>query len=204
MAVSRLCPLALAFSVAIIIAVSTVYTFINGYSEDLVFKFKRNRGPSKRQSGLSKEIAFPYQNIRLPNNVRPLSYDIYIHPNLTTFKFYGRVKIALRCYRPTKNIILHLRDLSVGDIKLTDSKQNHLKIARTVQHKKNQQYLIATDKELREKETYAIYLENNGTLSNNLEGFYKSSYKTKSGQVRLGLLSNSISLTFEDYSLTIS
>ena len=176
MAVSRLCPLALAFSVAIIIAVSTVYTFINGYSEDLVFKFKRNRGPSKRQSSLGKEKAFPYQNIRLPNHVCPLSYDIYIHPNLTTFKFIGRVKIALRCYRPTKDIILHLRDLSVGDIKLTDSKQKRLKIARTVQHKKNQQYLIATSEELKEKETYALYLEFHGALSNNTEGFYKSSY----------------------------
>lgn len=189
MAVSRLCPLALAFSVALIIAVSTVYTFINGYNEDLVFKFKRSRGPSKRQSNLDKKMAFPHRNIRIPNHVRPLSYDIYIHPNLTTFKFSGRVKIELRCYQPTRNIVLHVRDLGVGNVKLTDSNQKRLKIAQTVQYKKNQQHLIAVNEELREKERYALYLEFNGTLSKNMEGFYRSSYKTKSGQARLELAS---------------
>ena len=184
MAVSRLCPLALAFGVALIIAVSTVYTFISGYSEDLVFKFKRNRGPSKRQSRLAKKMAFPYQNIRIPNHVRPLSYNVYIHPNLTTFKFSGRVKIELRCYQPTRNVIFHVRDLRVANVKLTDSKQKRLKIAQTVQYEKNQQYLIAVNKELREKERYALHMEFNGTLSKNMEGFYRSSYKTKTGQVR--------------------
>ena len=188
MAVSRLCPLALAFSVALIIAVSTVYTFISGYSEDfsLVSKFKRNQGTSKRQSHLDKEMPFPYQNIRLPNHVRPLSYDIYIHPNLTTFKFTGKVKVLLQCYQPTKKIILHLRDLHVGEIQLTDSKQKRFRIVRRMQHKENQQYLIATDVELRKKETYSLNMEFNGVLSNNMEGFYRSSYRTKSGQVRLG------------------
>jgi len=189
MAVSRLCSLALAFSVALIIAVSTVYTFISGYSEDLVYKFKRSRGPSKRQSRPDKKMAFPYQNIRIPDHVRPLSYDIYIHPNLTTFKFSGRVKIELRCYQPTRNIIFHVRDLRVANIKLTDSKQKRLEVARTVQYKQNQQHLIAVNEELREKERYALYIEFNGTLSKNMEGFYRSSYKTKTGKVRLELAS---------------
>lgn len=185
MAVSRLCPLALAFSVALIIAVSTVYTFINGYNEDLVFKFKRSRGPSKRESRLDQKIAFSHQNFRIPNHIRPLSYDIYIHPNLTTFKFSGRVTIDVRCYQPTRKVIFHVRDLTVGNVKLTDSNQKRLKIAQTVQHKKNQQYLIALKEELREKERYALYMEFNGTLSKNMEGFYRSNYKSKTGQVRL-------------------
>ena len=187
MAVSRLFPLALAFSVALIIAVSTVYTFINGYSEDfsLVFKFKRNQEPSVRQSTLDKGMPFPHNNIRLPKQVLPLSYRIYIHPNLTTFKFTGTVNILLRCFQPTKNLILHMRDLSVGEIQLTDSKQKRLTIARRMQHKENQQYLIATNEELKEKERYSLNVEFSGVLSKNMEGFYRSSYTTKSGQVRL-------------------
>ena len=187
MAVSRLCPLALAFSVALIIAVSTVYTFINGYSEGLVYKFKRNGEQSKKNPNLDKESTFPYKNIRLPNHIRPLSYDVYIHPNLTTFKFSGKVKILLQCVQPTKNVILHLRDLRVEDVKMVDSKQNSLKIARRMEHKKNQQYLIAVEEELGKVETYELYLEFKGALSNNMEGFYKSSYKTKDGQERLAL-----------------
>lgn len=57
-----------------------------------------------------------------------------------------------------------------------------------MEHKKHQQYLIALEKELDVKETYALYLEFKGALSSNLEGFYKSSYKTKSGQERSGVV----------------
>lgn len=188
MVVSRLCPLALAFSVALIIAVSTVYTFINGYSEDLVYKFKRNGDDGKKSKNLEKEATFPHQNVRLPRDILPLSYDLYIQPNLTTFNFSGKVKIILQCLRSTSNVILHLRDLCVWDSRITDSKGNQLKIVRRMEHKKNQQYLIALEKELDVKETYALYLEFKGALSSNLEGFYKSSYKTKSGQERSGVV----------------
>lgn len=174
MAVSRLCPLALAFGVALIIAVSTVYTFINGYSESLVYKFKRNGG----------DLKFPHQNVRLPSRIRPLSYDLFIYPNLSSFKFFGKVKIVVRCLQPTQNVILHSRDLSVGDIKITDSRKTSLKILRRMEHKKNQQYLIAVEKELEQMATYTLYLEFKGALSSNMEGFYKSSYKSKSGQLR--------------------
>jgi len=187
MAVSRLCPLAVAFSVALVIAASSVYTFINSYSEEMVYKFKRTGETSKESANFDKEVTLPYKNIRLPNNIRPLSYDLYMHPNLTTFKFSGKVEIVLRCLQPTKNIILHLRDLRVGDIGLTDSKQNRLKILRRMEYKKNQQYLITMDEELKEKTSYALYMEFKGALSSNMEGFYKSSYKTKTGQLRLGL-----------------
>ena len=188
MVVSRLCPLALAFSVALIIAVSTVYTFINGYSENLVYKFKRNGDDAKKSKNLDKEATFPYQNVRLPRDILPLSYDLYIQPNLTTFNFSGKVKIILQCLRPTRNVILHLLDLCVGDSRITDSKGNKLKIVRRMEHKENQQYLIAVEKELEVKAIYTLYLEFKGALSSNMEGFYKSSYKTNSGQVRSGVV----------------
>ena len=91
----------------------------------------------------------------------------------------------LRCYQPTRNVILHLRDLRVGEIRVMDSKQKCLKITRRMQHKKKQQYLITVEEELREMATYTLYLEFNGALSDNMEGFYKSSYKTRGGQIRL-------------------
>lgn len=78
-----------------------------------------------------------------------------------------------------------MRDLSVGEIQLTDSEQKRLTIVRRMQHKENQQYLIATNEELKEKERYSLNMEFSGVLSKNMEGFYRSSYKTKSGQVRL-------------------
>lgn len=32
---------------------------------------------------------FPWHNIRLPNFVKPLKYNLTIHPNLTTFEVKG-------------------------------------------------------------------------------------------------------------------
>ena len=181
MTVSRLFPLALAFGVALIIAISTVFTFINGYREDLIYQIKRRGQTLKKSSKRNEEAISSY---RLPKYIRPISYDIYIHPNLTTFKFSGNVKIKLRCYRQTKKVVLHAHDLGIGEIKIVDSKQKRLRISRGMRHGKKQQYVIIMKEDLKEMATYELYLAFNGALSDGLEGFYKSSYKARSGNVR--------------------
>lgn len=181
MTVSRLFPLALAFGVALIIAISTVFTFINGYREDLIYQIKRRGQTLKKNSKPNEEATSSY---RLPKYIRPISYDIYIHPNLTTFKFSGNVKIKLRCYRQTKKVVLHTHDLRIGEIKIMDSKEKRLIISRGMRHGKRQQYVIIMKEDLRKMATYKLYLTFNGALSDGLEGFYKSSYKTRSGNVR--------------------
>ena len=181
MTVSRLFPLALAFGVALTIAISTVFTFINGYREDLIYQIKRRGGTLKKNSKPYEEATSSY---RLPKYIRPISYDIYIHPNLTTFKFSGNVKIKLRCYRQTKKVVLHAHDLRIGEIKIMDSKQKRLRISRGMRHRKKQEYVIIMKEDLREMATYELCLAFNRALSDGLEGFYKSSYKARSGNVR--------------------
>ena len=65
-----------------------------------------------------------------------------------------------------------------------DSKQKRLRISRGMRHGKKQQYVIIMKEDLREMATYELYLAFNGALSDGLEGFYKSSYKARSGNVR--------------------
>ena len=65
-----------------------------------------------------------------------------------------------------------------------DSKQKRLRISRGMRHGRKQQYVIIMKEDLREKATYELYLAFNGALSDGLEGFYKSSYKARSGNVR--------------------
>lgn len=49
--------------------------------------------------------------------------------------------------------------------------------------------MIIVNEEFWEKERYVFYMEFNGMLFKNMEGFYRSSYKMKIGKVRLELLS---------------
>ncbi|CAH3161876.1 unnamed protein product [Porites lobata] len=179
MTVSRLFPLALAFGVALIIAISTVFTFINGYREDLIYQIKRRGQTLKKNAKPNEEATSSY---RLPKYIRPISYDIYIHPNLTTFKFSGKIK--LRCYRQTKKVMLHAHDLRIVEIKIMDTKQKRLRISRGMRHGRKQQYVIIMKEDLKEMATYELYLAFNGALSDGLEGFYKSSYKARRGNVR--------------------
>lgn len=142
-----------------------------------------------------------YKDIRLPGNVIPEKYKLYLHPNITDnkFGFDGRVRILVKCTKPTNSIILHLKNLNVikvtvveGDsafegtgskILVSIDKSNKKKLLQF--DKKNEFLVINLNGEsLEEGKKYVILITYDGSLSGGLEGFYKSSYKTKSGETR--------------------
>lgn len=127
---------------------------------------------------------FPHKNILLPKDIQPERYQVYLHPNLTTFDFHGGVKIDVTCEKPTKHILLHMKHLNITSYGVRDSGGNRLPVLRVAESKKLEQYLVEMREELKEGEKYTVKLEFNGHLSNTMTGFYKSSYKTKSGEIR--------------------
>ncbi|KIH67222.1 peptidase family M1 [Ancylostoma duodenale] len=54
---------------------------------------------------------FPWKSFRLPRNVVPLSYNLTIHPNITTHNVTGSLAIDLKVLNSTKLIVLHAEDL---------------------------------------------------------------------------------------------
>ncbi|CAH1397948.1 unnamed protein product [Nezara viridula] len=50
---------------------------------------------------------------RLPNNVKPLHYDLRLKPNLRTFVFDGKVEIKLQVNEPTCEIIFNALELEI-------------------------------------------------------------------------------------------
>ena len=130
------------------------------------------------------EKNFPHKNILLPKDIKPERYQVYLHPNLTTFDFHGGVKIDVTVENPTRNILLHVKHLKITSYGIQDSQGNHLPVLRVAESKKLEQYLVEMKDQLKTGETYTVKLEFNGQLSNTMTGFYKSSYKTKSGEMR--------------------
>ena len=58
---------------------------------------------------------FPWRDIRLPPFVKPLRYNITIHPNLTTLEVKGQVAIEFLVTEDTKFIVLHSHNLTITE-----------------------------------------------------------------------------------------
>ena len=49
--------------------------------------------------------------------VLPETYDIFLHPNISTSEFFGRVKIVCRLVDSTNFIVLHIKDLNISKVR---------------------------------------------------------------------------------------
>lgn len=129
---------------------------------------------------------FPWNNLRLPNYVIPLHYDLLIHPNLTTLTIDGLAKITVVVTQPTRSIILHSKHLKITKTSI-ESKVGSGLIQQDVlllEHPTNEQIALQPDNLLNPGKNYTLYIEYNGNLSESFHGFYKSTYKTPDGEVR--------------------
>ena len=132
--------------------------------------------------------------IRLPKVLKPLTYEVRLHPNLTTFKFDGSVVIVVQALESTKRIVFHQKgltfdkdDISIYGVSKNGSpnKGKSIGVHEIRFDLTDEQVIIKTDEELRKNEEYAIEVTKfKGNLNEKLEGFYKSSYKTENGELR--------------------
>ncbi|XP_078360605.1 endoplasmic reticulum aminopeptidase 1-like [Oculina patagonica] len=132
-----------------------------------------------------------YQSLRLPRHLSPIEYLVYLHPNLTTFKYSGKVEVLLYCNEAANNITLHVgkeinyntvRVAYIPDLNDTEGKQplQVKKISRLA----GEMIWIALDSELQSGKYYSLIMEFDSELSKGLSGFYLSKYTSPSGQTR--------------------
>ena len=187
----KLCAILLTMAIALGAVVLFVFSaFFHASDSEMEF-YRRAMDyitGSRITRSVNDENNFPHKNILLPRDLIPERYQVYLHPNLTTFDFHGGVKIDVVCKKPTKNVFLHVKHLNITSYGVQDSSGNHLPVLRVAESKKLEQYLIELETELHEGATYTLKFDFNGQLSNTMTGFYKSSYKTKSGQTRSVLM----------------
>ena len=162
------------------------------------FILNNDRGNNSLKNS-KREGLFPYSNIRLPLNVIPDRYKIFLHPNITDnkFGFNGTVRILINVTEETDSVLLHIKDLNVSEVKCyfgpsAMSKHTGPEKSKEVPIKDHlisleHEFLLIRMKEQHELEVgkqYTIFIRFSGILSNGLEGFYKSSYTTSSGEKR--------------------
>uniref|UniRef100_A0A8C1HKD3 Aminopeptidase n=1 Tax=Cyprinus carpio carpio TaxID=630221 RepID=A0A8C1HKD3_CYPCA len=132
-------------------------------------------------------LPFPWSKVRLPNYIVPVHYHLLIHPNLTTLKFSGSVKIEIDVKNNTNWVVLHSKNLKIFTATVLDENEAHLsdKVLSVLEYPAHEQIAIFSPKILTSGEKYFLYLEFGAPLSDGFYGFYKSTYKTKAGETRV-------------------
>ncbi|XP_077378475.1 endoplasmic reticulum aminopeptidase 1b [Festucalex cinctus] len=125
---------------------------------------------------------FPWHQMRLPQSVIPVHYDLSIHPNLTTLTFTGVVRIQLDVLEDTKAIVLHAKQLETFNAKLTTAEG--VRSLQVVENSVYQQLALLSDEVIPKGQDYEVHMEFSANLSDSYHGFYKSSYRTSSGELR--------------------
>ena len=115
---------------------------------------------------------------RLPRNLKPFLYEIYFKIGHDSFS--GRVNISFVCLNPTNRIVLNVKDLLILNETIDIHSQNE-----TVFFNKNWLYdnqaetmTIFLYRYCQKNVCYSLAIEFSGNISENIAGFYRSSYNT--------------------------
>lgn len=124
-------------------------------------------------------------NIRLPKTMHPISYGLKLIPFLFegNFTFEGDVRIKVNVTTNCKNITLHAIGLNIKETKIwkiDNSTPNETRTSIDISDQKvmvtDQFFVIIFSNDLKANSIYEINIKYNGTLNENLQGFYRSSY----------------------------
>lgn len=147
---------------------------------------------SSRQSNIAaaQNDVSPF-TFRLPNNTRPIAYDINLITNvhINDFEFNGEVTITLEAIEATRTITVHQRQLTILSAQLTRQATRNVPIALAapvyVERTNMLTYTLATaEADLVAGERYVLSIAYQGELRGDNKGFYRSSYVDAEGVTR--------------------
>lgn len=132
---------------------------------------------------------FPWRELRLPNTVFPLHYDLVVHPNLTSLNFVASEKIEVVVREATQFIILHSKDLEILSATL-HSKEDFRYMApgkklTVLSYPAHHQIALLVPEKLTADLRYYVTIDFQAKLADGFEGFYKSTYRTLGGETRI-------------------
>lgn len=130
-----------------------------------------------------EEIGEPWFECRLPKDVLPTHYYLFIHPNLVEGTFEGNVVIDIEVNLPTMYILLHQTNLIIKTTKLSKNSLE-IPIESAFAYPENHYWVIKLASHLDEG-SYELMLSFKGKLGNGTLGLYKSTYINANNEERL-------------------
>lgn len=118
---------------------------------------------------------------RLPTDLVPVDYSLYLHPVLEQSTFTGRVNVTMVCTKRTNRITLHAHhDLQVDEVNLAVVKADDgtvPRIRRVDRVPKKPLLVIYFHDDLVVGATYEVRLRFEGNIWENTEGIFEGKYK---------------------------
>lgn len=118
----------------------------------------------------------------LPDTVKPIHYDLSLYDIELggAFSFQGTVKITVKVLRSTKSITLNSYQLKIHDSQvLTESSETQklLRSSDILYDDPKQRATIQFPEEISTSKVAVIIINFQGTMNNEMAGFYRSKYK---------------------------
>uniref|UniRef100_A0AAX7THB6 Aminopeptidase n=1 Tax=Astatotilapia calliptera TaxID=8154 RepID=A0AAX7THB6_ASTCA len=125
---------------------------------------------------------FPWAQLRLPQSIKPLSYDLTLNPDLDKMTFTGRTVISMSILHSTNRIVFHGANLNItkATFKASD--------VTILEYKPRQQLAVNFSEELKAGQYCVLTMEYSANFSNAYDGFYKSFYIDKDRNKRYPLV----------------
>ena len=132
---------------------------------------------------------FPWTSIRLPAAFKPVSYELFIHPNLSTFHFDGNVTITFIVSTTTNFMLFHVKTLNITSYELFETSVggrtgDRVKVVEALECIKLELFHLKLASNILPNRLYQLRVVYSGMLTDSLTGFYRSSYETQSGEKR--------------------
>ncbi|KAH0505694.1 Endoplasmic reticulum aminopeptidase 1 [Microtus ochrogaster] len=135
----------------------------------------------------SNGAPFPWNNMRLPEHIIPIHYDLMIHANLSTLTFWGTTEVEIRASQPTSTIIMHSHQLRISKATLKRGAEDRLseEPLRVLEYPAHEQVALLASQPLLAGPLYTVIINYAANLSESFHGFYKSTYRTQEGEMRI-------------------
>ena len=121
------------------------------------------------------------KDVRLPSHLLPLHYDLYLHPDLVSGLFMGRVTISIEATSPTSYFLVHTKYLDISDTRLLNEDGDEVSYMRAFEYGRNEFWVVQLESEV-VAGNYSLSMEFNGNLTRGITGFYKSVYTNRIGE----------------------
>ncbi len=116
---------------------------------------------------------------RLPKSTYPNKYEIELDVDLDNFSYTGAQKVDLNVVEATNNIVLNSVGIEVTKAKIQTTKQD---IPLKVNYIEEDEKIVFESQETLSEGVYELYIEFNSEITDDLKGFYKSSYMSEDGE----------------------
>ncbi|MEQ1681366.1 MAG: M1 family metallopeptidase [Nitrospira sp.] len=116
---------------------------------------------------------------RLPRHVIPTRYNLRLEPDLTTGRFLGQATILITVKATTQTILLNAVDLVLQSAAVENPNRQSFKASIELEQKTQRVRLSFQD--AIDPGEWTLMLSFEGTLNDQLRGFYRSTYKDAAG-----------------------